>query len=425
MTPGVPILLRWLATYGAHSTVLLGATLLLTRTGRLGPAASERAWRIGLLGGALTATLAMVFGSPIALFPTAPPEPLASRAPLEPVPETLVETPVRPDVSVTTVSDAPAPATSPSAPESGPDPSLLLLLWPLGALALLFRDHAVRRRLARSFARRVPNVQRAVHDLVASLRREAGLRRPVAVSTSPAIASPVALGVRRLEIVLPERALRELDPAALEAMLAHEVAHLARRDPLWARAYAAATGLLFFQPLNHLARRRLADLAERRADAWAARAEHRRVALARCLTTVAGWIGDRRVPATVPAMAARRASLGVRVQTLLAGPVREASGGRGLALLPLLVVPLLAPARPAAPPELVPPGSASAAGDPRAAALESLEQDLRSLGVEAEDVTRALEAQGHPDLARRIEARVRSIEERTIRVHRALGADGR
>ena len=49
-------LLSWLATYLIHSTLLLGAALLVARAVR-GPAVREVLWKGALLGGLVTATL--------------------------------------------------------------------------------------------------------------------------------------------------------------------------------------------------------------------------------------------------------------------------------------------------------------------------------------------------------------------------------
>jgi beta-lactamase regulating signal transducer with metallopeptidase domain len=53
-----------------------------------------------------------------------------------------------------------------------------------------------------------------------------------------------------------------LTDAQLEAVLAHEVAHLARRDPRWFAAVDAIVAVLWLQPLNWVARRQLRELAE-------------------------------------------------------------------------------------------------------------------------------------------------------------------
>ena len=55
----IPVVLAWLATYFVHSTVLLGLAWFLTRPARRpSPRFVERAWKVGVVGPLLTATVA-------------------------------------------------------------------------------------------------------------------------------------------------------------------------------------------------------------------------------------------------------------------------------------------------------------------------------------------------------------------------------
>src|SRR5256714_3324572 len=102
------------------------------------------------------------------------------------------------------------------------------------------------------------------------------------------ISSPVALGLS--EICVPELALSELGAEQQRSMLAHELAHLARRDSLWLAGASLIERCFFFQPLNRLARRELETTAEYLSDEWAMRKTGSAVSLAKCLATVAEWI---------------------------------------------------------------------------------------------------------------------------------------
>ena len=66
----------------------------------------------------------------------------------------------------------------------------------------------------------------------------AGVTRRITLSCSRGLAVPRAIGAR--EICVPVRALRDLTPAEQRALLAHETAHLLRRDGAWLFAAAAA-----------------------------------------------------------------------------------------------------------------------------------------------------------------------------------------
>jgi HEAT repeat protein len=141
------------------------------------------------------------------------------------------------------------------------------------------------------------------------------------------ISSPIALGLA--EICLPESALLDLDPEEQRAMLAHELAHLARRDPLWLAFASVVERVLWIQPLNRVARRRIVTSAEYLCDEWAVRRTGSGVALARCLAQVAEWIQTSPLGVPVAGMAEERSLLVSRVEKLLAG-ARHDSRSRGV-----------------------------------------------------------------------------------------------
>src|SRR4029078_1135700 len=77
--------------------------------------------------------------------------------------------------------------------------------------------------------------------------------------------------------------------------------------------------VLWIQPLNRLARRRIATSAEYLCDEWAVRRTGSGVALARCLAQVAEWIQTVPLGVPVAGMAEERSLLVSRVEKLLAG----------------------------------------------------------------------------------------------------------
>jgi beta-lactamase regulating signal transducer with metallopeptidase domain len=144
-----------------------------------------------------------------------------------------------------------------------------------------------------------------------------GVGAHVRLYSAPRIDAPITLGLARPVICLPPRAEIELQRDELEALLAHELAHALRRDPVWLGACRAIEVLFFFQPLNRLARIRLADEAEYLCDDWAVRHTRERLPLASCLTEIASWIVGRERELPVPGMAARGKRLELRVRRLL------------------------------------------------------------------------------------------------------------
>ena len=81
---------------------------------------------------------------------------------------------------------------------------------------------------------------------------------------------PLAVGLRRKLIVLPPSALK-LDADALDAVLAHEVAHHERRDLWWIGAAEILKAIAWFNPLAYPIARALVASREDGSDDWAVR----------------------------------------------------------------------------------------------------------------------------------------------------------
>jgi len=298
----------WLLTYLIHSSALLGLAWLVTRRRRLEPAASDLIWKVALLAGLVTGTIQsrLALSTPAAVtFPAAP-------SVGEPNTVRNNESPVRPSVEHTSTTSTTSTALfAPSLP------LVVVLLW--AAVALGWSLHYLARRLI--LVGRLAD-RRAVSDgplaaTLAELRRSTGYRRRVQLTMARTIASPVALGLS--EICVPELALSDLGAEQQRSMLAHELAHLARRDSLWLAGASLIERCFFFQPLNRLARRELETTAEYLSDEWAMRKTGSAVALAKCLATVAEWIQASPLGVPVAGLAERRSLLVSRISRLLEG----------------------------------------------------------------------------------------------------------
>jgi Zn-dependent protease with chaperone function len=162
-------------------------------------------------------------------------------------------------------------------------------------------------------------------------------------------------GVRRHAIVISRGAVRLLDRAELRAALAHELSHLARRDPAASWALMAARALQFFNPAFQVLSRAIAKDAEWLADEEAALACGDRLSLASGLVklhraTSAGSAVRRTLPLAAalvePLDRARSLAVEVRCRRLLDpaptplpfGRARVALAGGALLLLLFFVV---------------------------------------------------------------------------------------
>jgi beta-lactamase regulating signal transducer with metallopeptidase domain len=88
---------------------------------------------------------------------------------------------------------------------------------------------------------------------------------PVRILRSPQVPGPLVTGIRHPAILLPEDSL-SWRPARRRAVLAHELAHIRRRDPAILLVAHAATVIYWFHPLCWLAAARLRMESERACD---------------------------------------------------------------------------------------------------------------------------------------------------------------
>jgi beta-lactamase regulating signal transducer with metallopeptidase domain len=291
-------LLGWASSYLVHSTLLMALALLASRyDARL----EESLWRLALVGAAVTATAQTLIGGNLWHLPVVGAPTAAAVAPQ---------------------SSAPPAAAMPAAPVSvGPSlAEALTLLWMAIATLLALRWIGTRLRLHRHLAGRHACDDRALLAEVRELAATAGLLTPPRLTLSDAVPCPIAFGWTAPEICIPSSLTERLEPATLRAVLAHEIAHLRRRDSAWMGLLQLTGAVLFFQPFFGPARRRLAQLAELACDRWSASVSGSGVPLARGLTTVARLRVADADTLPLPGLALRRSGLGLRIDALLGEP---------------------------------------------------------------------------------------------------------
>jgi Zn-dependent protease with chaperone function len=156
----------------------------------------------------------------------------------------------------------------------------LLAAWPVVTGSLLLR------RLVRSRGRRsvltaaARPVSPRTAAVVARLARDLEVAPPRTLAAAAVPGGAALLGVRSPVLILDERLLGVLDDAELEGVLAHELAHLARRDNLVAWFAAAVGDVVCFLPGAAGAMRRLRREREAAADQLAVEVTGRPAALA-------------------------------------------------------------------------------------------------------------------------------------------------
>jgi len=256
------------------ATVLLSATLLAVRVRRRAPAVTRhRLWSVAF---AAVLALPLLAAALPALDVPVPPGWTSRQS----RPETIDESrsvftranpgpfKVRVDPSVgadvETVATT-ARAATPMVVTWSNASSLLLVAWLIGttmAVSALFVSLLAVRRLARAGENVSDPAWRHAAD---ALGARLGLRHPARLVVSAAVRTPMAGGVWRPVIFLPASA-REWSAERRDVVLAHEIAHLAGRDPLRHVAARLAVALYWFHPLAWIAARQATVAREQACD---------------------------------------------------------------------------------------------------------------------------------------------------------------
>lgn len=108
--------------------------------------------------------------------------------------------------------------------------------------------------------------ENALEERVSLLARKLGIARRVRVVESEKLSSPIAFGLFRPGIGLPAGFTAHFTPAQQDAMLAHELAHLAARDAVWHLLADLAAAVWWWHPMAWWARRQLQSASEVAAD---------------------------------------------------------------------------------------------------------------------------------------------------------------
>ncbi len=101
-----------------------------------------------------------------------------------------------------------------------------------------------------------------VQALADRVREELRYRRRARIRVSPRAAAPIAFGSVFPTVVLPARTVARLSSDDLGAVLAHEIAHLRRRDPLINTMQILLAGIWWFHPAYWLLTRQIRRVRE-------------------------------------------------------------------------------------------------------------------------------------------------------------------
>jgi beta-lactamase regulating signal transducer with metallopeptidase domain len=277
--------------------------------------------------------------------------------------------------------------------------------WAAGVGALALRSAGCLVAARRVVRRAESHVPREIAEGFAALAARLGLPPRFELKTSAFPQAPCVIGILRPTIVLPAGALESLTAKQRDTVMAHEMAHIIRRDYLVNLLQRGVEVLLFFHPAVWWISAQVTREREHCCDDFAVAAGRDRLAYARALVALEaarsrGW---------APEVAAAAAPLSERVRRILGlKPVGEGSRLRqaAIALATAAAGIAFATALPGgAPARLATAGGGAASKDMPAREARYIRTSLIEPGLVNPALGRPLVGRGSPERA--VESRVR------------------
>ncbi|PWT82980.1 MAG: hypothetical protein C5B57_07775 [Blastocatellia bacterium] len=187
-----------------------------------------------------------------------------------------------------------------------------LPVWSLGVVILSARL-AGGCTYAFAVRRRSKSADESLLAIVLRLARRMGIDRPIRVVSSSVTDGPSVIGWLRPVILLPPAAVIGLSLEQLEAVLAHEIAHIKRHDALVNMLQIVVETLLFYHPVVWWTSNQIRLERELCCDDLAVRACGDALSYARALT----MLEKRRLAVPRLALGSTGASLLYRIQRLI------------------------------------------------------------------------------------------------------------
>ena len=225
--------------------------------------------------------------------------------------------------------------------------SAIVWAWCFGVVAFATRPLVGWYTVHRLRTVGVSPVPASVHSVLERVSQRLGLRRAAQILQSTLVQVPVVVGYFRPVILVPMSVISGLPASQLEAILAHELAHIRRHDYLVNLLQTLVETVFFYHPAVWWLSRQIRNERENCCDDVAVAVLGSGVDYGRALLAVA----ELHRPSTALALGVRGGSLLGRVRRILGGePSQHVLGGGmlvGLGLIAaatLVVLSALAPA---------------------------------------------------------------------------------
>jgi beta-lactamase regulating signal transducer with metallopeptidase domain len=145
-------------------------------------------------------------------------------------------------------------------------PAILVAIWLSGIVLVLFVWYARWRRISAALREALPLEEGREVEALRRAERLGGLRKRTRLLLSTGSLEPGVFGIVKPVLVWPKGISDCFDDSQLEAILAHEVWHVRRRDNLTAVIHMVVEALFWFHPLVWWLTSRLVEERERACD---------------------------------------------------------------------------------------------------------------------------------------------------------------
>jgi len=163
------------------------------------------------------------------------------------------------------VPDTRAPSTTPPV---GSVSLWILLFYTFGVCLVVRRIHESYRSMQHMQETILSDRRSRLNDRLSLWTARMGIKRPIAIGFSEAVTVPAQAGLKHPCILSPVT-MFQASEEKLDAVIAHELAHVARQDLRWNFIVQVVRILYWFHPLVHLAYRRFLDAREEVCDEMA------------------------------------------------------------------------------------------------------------------------------------------------------------
>jgi bla regulator protein blaR1 len=145
-------------------------------------------------------------------------------------------------------------------------PPVLIAIWAGGFLAVLLGWCVRWRRISAEVQKATLLEHGREFEALRRMQREAGVTSPLELRLSRSTLEPGIFGIARPVLLWPEGISQRLNDSQLQAVIAHELWHVRRRDNLAAVFHMLVEAIFWFHPLVWWVGARLIDERERACD---------------------------------------------------------------------------------------------------------------------------------------------------------------